>query len=178
MLPIPAITCWSSSNGLSVVDRRRSNAAELVGARVVDERVDAERGDLGKLGVDVVGVVDDHLPERAGVDEQQIGSAEVEDDVGVHRALGAGFDEEHLAGHAQVDHQRVARVEWTQEVLAAASGARSSAVPVRPSIRAWRDVRRTVRSRPTSTPSIRRPTTSRSNPRRTVSTSGSSGIEG
>ena len=48
--------------------------------------------------------------------------------------------------------------------------------PVRPSMTARRDVRRTVRSRPTSTWSIRRPTTNRSSPRRTVSTSGNSGI--
>src|SRR5262245_33054119 len=49
-------------------------------------------------------------------------------------------------------------------------------VPVRPSITASRDVRRTVRSRPTSTRSMRRPTTCSSRPRRTTSTSGSSGI--
>ena len=69
-------------------------------------------------------VVDDHLPERARVDEQEVGIAEVEDDVGVQGSLGAAVDEEHLARHAQVDHQRVARVEWTQEVLAAAPGGR------------------------------------------------------
>ena len=47
--------------------------------------------------------------------------------------------------------------------------------PVKPSINAWRDVRRTVRSRPTSTRSMRRPTTNETSPRRTVSTSGNSG---
>src|SRR3954447_13313207 len=47
--------------------------------------------------------------------------------------------------------------------------------PVNPSISCWREVRRTVRSRPTSTRSIRRPTTNETMPRRTVSTSGSSG---
>ena len=100
------------------------HGAELVRAGVVDERVDAEPGDLGELGVDVVGVVDDHLAERARVDEQQVGIAEVEDDMGVQRPLGAAVDEEQLAGHAQVDHQRVARVERAQEVLAAAPGGR------------------------------------------------------
>ena len=49
-------------------------------------------------------------------------------------------------------------------------------VPVSPSITASADVRRTVRSRPTSTRTMRRPTTWSSNPRRTISTSGSSGI--
>ena len=48
--------------------------------------------------------------------------------------------------------------------------------PVNPSISASAEVRRTVRSRPTSTGSIRRPTTCGASPRRTVSTSGSSGI--
>ena len=47
--------------------------------------------------------------------------------------------------------------------------------PVRPSINASRLVRRTVRSRPTSTLTTNLPTTFSCKPRRTVSTSGSSG---
>ena len=46
----------------------------------------------------------------------------MEDDVGVQRALGAAVDEQQLAGHAQVDHHRVAGVERAQQVLAAAPG--------------------------------------------------------
>ena len=49
-------------------------------------------------------------------------------------------------------------------------------VSVIPWMTASGDVRRTVRWRPTSTPLMRRPTANRSSPRRTVSTSGSSGI--
>ena len=45
MLPIPAITCWSSSNGLRRVDRRRSTAPQLVGAR---DRRRAGRGRAGR----------------------------------------------------------------------------------------------------------------------------------
>ena len=55
--------------------------------------------------------------------------------------------------------------------------AASTTVSVSPAITASREVRRTERSRPTSTRSIRRPTRCRCSPRRTVSTSGSSGID-
>ena len=52
----------------------------------------------------------------------------------------------------------------------------STTTSVRPAISSSREVRRTTRSRPTSTEVMRRPTRWRSSPRRTVSTSGSSGI--
>ena len=68
------------------------------------------------------GVVDDHLPERARIDEQQVGIAEMEYDVGVHWARRPGVDEQELASHPQVDHQAIARIEWREEVLAAATG--------------------------------------------------------
>ena len=130
MLPIPAITCWSSSSGLRRVDRRRSTAPSCVRRRVVDERVETEAGHLGELDVDVVGVEHDHLAERARVDEQQSDGPASASPGGrrcsttwVCGGRGApGLDEQQLAGHAQVDHQHVAGVERAQQVLAAAPG--------------------------------------------------------
>ena len=82
-----------------------------------------------------------------------------------------------LAAHAQVDHQRVAGVEREQQVLAApvdgddlGAGQAVDQLPAR-------DVRRTVRS-PADLDALDAPADDvAASPRRTVSTSGSSGIE-
>ena len=106
----------------------------------------------------------DHLAERARIDEQQLrmspsGVAEVQHDVGVRRARGPGIGTSSswpVMRRWTIKH--VARVERDSRYLPRRSAA-VSVVPVSPSISACRDVRRTVRSRPTSTPSIDRPTT-------------------
>ena len=83
---------------------------------------------------------------------------------------------EELAAHPEVAEQRVAVVEREPEVLAAAAGAsnrRPVSAAAKPAGPRWS--RRTGRGWRTATDSMVRPTTWRSRPSRTVSTSGSSG---
>ena len=90
MLPIPAITCWSSSSGLSC----RAAAAQRCArswapVEPVGDRIEPEPGQLGQLDGDVVGVEHHHLAERARVDEPQLlrrRAGEMQHDVGVRRA--------------------------------------------------------------------------------------------
>ena len=111
---------------------------------------------------------------RSRVDEAQLLAVQRHRDVGVGWSRRLGRRQQELPAHPQVDQDGVARVERAHEVLPRRVTA-VTVVPVRPSMTAWRDVRRTVRSRPISTRSMRRPTARTSRPRRMVSTSGSSG---
>ena len=183
MLPMPAITAWSSSSGLSLVRRPASSACSVERVDPVGQRIEAQAGQLGQLDVDVVGIEHDDLAERAGIDEPQL--------------LGAGR-------RASVQRRRGCAAAGRADAAPAAAG-RSSAgapsacrrcragssrylprrpaativAPVSPSTTCWADVRRTDRSRPISTRldrAGRRRASAR--PRRTVSTSGSSGIGG
>ncbi len=88
----------------------------------VGQWINSEVGQLGELDVDVVGIEDDDLTERARVDEpQRFGRLAVErhDHMGVRWTLRFRRGEQQLPGHAQVDHQRVTGVEGHEQVLAA-----------------------------------------------------------
>ena len=102
-----------------------SRRAQVVGSEAVGERIDAEPGELGDLDVDVVGIEHDHLAERARVDEPQLLgrlAGQRQHDVGVGKRRRPPRDEQELAAHPQVHHQRVAGVERAEQVLAAPAG--------------------------------------------------------
>ncbi len=123
MLPMPAITCWSSSSGFSCRARPRTMAAELGDRQPVGDGVDSHLGQLGHLDGRALGVEHDHLAEGARIDEPQLLgrlAAEVQDDVRVGRSGRTGLADQHAATHPQMDHQRVAGVERADDVLAAA----------------------------------------------------------
>jgi hypothetical protein len=158
MLPIPATTCWSSSNGFSARDVGPNAARSAADVERIRDRIDAEPRQFGKLRLDVRRVEHHDLAERARIDEPGFEPVvEMGDDVGVRATGSAACSEQHLAAHPEMDHGRLARVEREQQVLATALGAITT-VSVSPAITASREVRRTVRSRPTSTPTMRRPT--------------------
>ena len=69
---MPAMTCWSSSSGLSRVRRPASSGLQHDRVEAVGQRVDAEVGQLRQLDVDVVGIEHDDLAERPRVDEPQL----------------------------------------------------------------------------------------------------------
>src|SRR6478609_9588325 len=94
--------------------------AEVVPAHGALERVEAEMSQLVDLVLDAVELGDEHLAERARVDEPQLPAlGEGDDHVGVlgQRLLGAGGPPQ-LARHPEVDHQHLAAVELDEQVLA------------------------------------------------------------
>src|SRR3954453_14019078 len=71
----------------------------------------------------MVRVEHDHLAERSWVDEPQFlrrATGQVQHDMSVIRTRRAIAGDEHAATHAQMDHQCIARVQGTDDVLAAA----------------------------------------------------------
>ena len=172
-------TCWSSSNGFSCRRRERSDRAAASPVETVGDRIDPEAGQLGNLDRHVGRVEHHHLAERAWIDEPQLAAVVRAQQ---RRACGAAA----RLGDGRASTWPLMR-RWIISVVAACRAAAAgtcragspstSVVPVRPSISACRDVRRTVRSRPTSTCVDAAPDDdARPSPRRTVSTSGSSGI--
>src|SRR5437764_5600468 len=85
------------------------------------ERVDAEVGELRHFLLDAVELGDEHLAERARVDEAQLTAlGERDHDVRVLRCrLARSLGPNELSGHPEVDHEDVASVEPRQDVLAA-----------------------------------------------------------
>ena len=182
MLPMPAITCWSSSSGFSC---RRAGRHEPAAGRPrssgVGERVDAELRQLGHLDGDVVGVEHDHLAERARVDEPQLGRpgrrrCSTTWVCGGRSAPPAATQQ--LAAHPQVDHQPRRRCRAAASRYLPRRSAAVTVAPVSPSISACarRPPHRALAADldaldPPPDDVARRP-------RRTVSTSGSSGIGG
>ena len=100
---------------------RRDQATEVVPRHRVLERVDAEVGELRHLLLDAVELGDEHLAERARVDEAQLTALGERDHdmrvLGGRLARSLGPNE--LSGHPEVDHEDVAPVEPRQDVLAA-----------------------------------------------------------
>src|SRR3954454_10686536 len=94
--------------------------AEVVPAHGALEWIEAEMGQLVDLGLDAVELRDEHLAERARIDEPQLAAlGEGDDDVGVlgHRLLGARGPPQ-LARPPEGDPQHLAAVELHEQVLA------------------------------------------------------------
>ena len=88
MLPMPAMNFWSISSGFSFAWRSREHAAEVLPRHRGLERVEPEVRELVDLLLDVVVLGDEHLAERARVDEaQQPALRERDHDVRVLRRL-------------------------------------------------------------------------------------------
>ena len=100
---------------------RRDQATEVVPRHGVLERVDAEVGELRHLLLDAVELGDEHLAERARVDEAQLTAlGERDHDVRVlRRRLARPLGPDELSRHPEMDHEDVAPVEPRQDVLAA-----------------------------------------------------------
>ena len=181
MLPTPEIRVWSSSSRLMPAVRRRTRADERV---VVELRVERVAGDVGDLGRQLGSARRRPTGRRTSAGRRSAGPRRPSAERREPRPAGGarpgsasrGCTSE-LAAHAEVAEQRVAAVERQPEVLAASAGGHDPAAGERggeagraarvPAYRA-----RVQHRRPTS---MVRPTTWRSRPSRTVSTSGSSG---
>ena len=170
--------CWSSRTGLDRPRAGRARRARSIAAvRPSTSGIRAEPAQLGDLDLGPRRVEHDDLAERPGIDEPQLLAAgQRHGDV----ACGAGAARRpgraQLAAHAQVDHHGVAGVERGRRGTCPAGrgGHRRAGQPGDDGLGAT--CAAPCARRPTSTRSMRRPTTWASSPRRTTSTSGSSGI--
>ena len=176
MLPMPAITCWSSSNAFSCAvgerSARSSGRVEPVG--------DGSTPSLASSGSSTArwsGSNTTTSPNVRGSTNQSSSARGRRGghDVGVRRARASRRRRAAPGRSSAGGSSPRRRCRAGRQVLAPPAGAddRRAGQPVDQRLA---DVRRTLRSRPTSTRVIRRPTTWPPRPRRTVSTSGSSGM--
>ena len=181
MLPTPEIRVWSSSARLTPVRRRRSAADHATGSNAGSNGSGATCAERQRHAVRRQPVVASDRPPNvrwstnrsSGPPSAKRNRARRCGPSGVSRS-----DGEELPGHAEVGEQLRAVVERQPQVLAAAAGRRR--LDGRPAGRRSRPARADSgaacgrrRPRPSR---ISRPTTQRSSPARTVSTSGSSGM--
>src|SRR5215217_2281931 len=180
MLPMPAITCWSSSSGLSRVRRPASRAPSTTGSSPSASGSTPRLASSGSSTSTWSGSNTTTSPNVRGSTNHS-SSAGAPDStsttwVWAGRTAPAGANSSWplirrctiIVSPVSSGHSRYLPRRSAATIVA----------PVRPSTTCCLDVRRTVRSRPTSTSSTVRPTTRPANPRRTVSTSGSSGTGG
>ena len=141
---------------------RPAGADGAASRQTVGERIDAEQGQLGELDVDVRRIEHHYLAERAGVDEPQLGLPS-------SRCITTWVWGGRGAPAVATSSCPVIR-RWIIISSPVSSGmsrylprrlAAIMVAPVNPSTIACADVRRTVRSRPISTRSTRRPTAKR-----------------
>ena len=196
MLPIPETRVWSSSARLRPVRRRAQPRPRRLGSKLRVERVAGDvRDAAGTLparhrrlrgsGRRPVGGRDERLDREAAegalVDEAQLAAVVARSRAG---PAGAARPARRAAGRAAGRSSRggrpgdsSVRVERQPEVLAATLGRLQRPVRTRRADRSSAPgrCRRTARGCRTSTSATVRPTTSARSPRRTTSTSGSSG---
>ena len=157
MLPMPAITCWSSSSGLSRV-RRPASSARSVDRRRGRRRAGRRprRASSGSSTSTWSGSNTTTSPNVRGSTNHS-SSAGSPDSASTTWVCGGRGDPAGASSSWPVIRR------WTISVSPVSSGssrylprrsAASTVAPVSPSMTCWADVRRTVRSRPTSTRSI------------------------
>ncbi len=113
MLPMPAMNFWSISSGFSFAWRCASIDPKCSHDIAVSSGSMPEVRELGDLLLDGVGLGDEHLAERARVDEAQLTALrEGDHDVRVlrHRVARA-LRPQQLSRHPEVDHEHVVAVE-------------------------------------------------------------------
>src|SRR5215207_3213264 len=180
MLPTPAITCWSSNSGLRRVRRPASTACSVIGSRPSRSGSMPIFASSGSSTSTWSGSNTTTSPNVRGSTNHS--SSGGDPDRRSTTCVCGGRSEPTGASSSwplirkcTISSSPVSS--GRSRYLPRRSAARILA-PVRPSVTCCLDVRRTVRSRPTSTASMTRPITRSANPRRTVSTSGSSGTGG